>query len=164
LEARIGAQRIPHRITQRERDKPPLAKASFISDALLPALISVAAPSDVMNWARLFGHLRHRYRNYKSVRQRLNRKAGVISWFDTLSPNFFRKISSARQSYLCKRGLFASSSRKPVSFSPACTTNRSRSLVEIPGIAICLAERRNMVLRWFQNAFLGPVHDYLRFS
>jgi hypothetical protein len=38
-----------------------------------------------------------------------------------------------------------------------------RSLVEIPGIAICLAERRNMVLRCFQDGFLGHVHEYLGF-
>jgi hypothetical protein len=37
------------------------------------------------------------------------------------------------------------------------------SLVEIPGIAICLAERRNMVLRCFQDGFLGHVHKYLGF-
>ena len=43
------------------------------------------------------------------------------------------------------------------------TTKRSRSLVEIPGIAICLAERRNMVLRCFQDGFLGHVHEYLGF-
>ncbi len=36
-------------------------------------------------------------------------------------------------------------------------------LVEIPGIAICLAEWRNMVLRRFQDGFLGHVHKYLGF-
>src|SRR5436190_21929753 len=42
-------------------------------------------------------------------------------------------------------------------------TARYTSLVEIPGIAICLAERRNMVLRCFQDGFLGHVHKYLGF-
>src|SRR5437773_7836429 len=42
-------------------------------------------------------------------------------------------------------------------------TYRSRSLVEIPGIAICLAERSNMVLRCFQDGLLGHVHKYLGF-
>jgi hypothetical protein len=56
-----------------------------------------------------------------------------------------------------------SSSRNAVSFSSARTTKRSRSLVEIPGIAICLAEWRNMVLRCFQDGFLGHVHEYLGF-
>src|SRR5207253_4359497 len=37
------------------------------------------------------------------------------------------------------------------------------SLVEIPAIAIFLAERRNMVLRCFQDGFLGHVHKYLGF-
>src|SRR5437867_903940 len=37
------------------------------------------------------------------------------------------------------------------------------SLVEIPGIAICLAERSNMVLRCFQDGFLGHVHKYVGF-
>ena len=37
------------------------------------------------------------------------------------------------------------------------------SLVEIPGIAIFLAERRNMVLRCFQDGFLAHVHKYLGF-
>src|SRR4029450_13981796 len=37
------------------------------------------------------------------------------------------------------------------------------SLVEIPGISIFLAERRNMVLRCFQDGFLGHVHKYLGF-
>ena len=36
-------------------------------------------------------------------------------------------------------------------------------LVEIPGIAIFLAERRNMVLRCFQDGFLAHVHKYLGF-
>ena len=43
------------------------------------------------------------------------------------------------------------------------STYRSRSLVEIPGIAICLAEWRNMVLRCFQDGFLTHVHKYLGF-
>ena len=42
-------------------------------------------------------------------------------------------------------------------------TARYNSLVEIPGIAICLGERRNMVLRCFQDGFLGHVHTYLGF-
>ena len=42
-------------------------------------------------------------------------------------------------------------------------SKRSRSLVEIPGIAICLAEWRNMVLRCFQDGFLTHVHKYLGF-
>src|SRR5216117_3272934 len=42
-------------------------------------------------------------------------------------------------------------------------TARYNSLVEIPGIAICLAERRNMVLRCFQDGFLRHVHKYLGF-
>src|SRR6266513_2866241 len=37
------------------------------------------------------------------------------------------------------------------------------SLVEIPGIAISLAERSNMVLRRFQDGLLGHVHKYLGF-
>jgi hypothetical protein len=69
-----------------------------IFDALPRALRSVAALSGVMNWARLFGHLGRCYRNHKAVRIGLNRPAGAISWFDTLMPNFCRKISSARQS------------------------------------------------------------------
>jgi hypothetical protein len=71
-----------------------------------------------MNWARLFGHLRHRYRNHKSVRQGLNRAAGVVSWFDTLMPNFFRKISSARQSDLRKRGLLIQVQQTLSAFDP----------------------------------------------
>src|SRR6266487_5883461 len=43
------------------------------------------------------------------------------------------------------------------------STYRSRSLVEIPGIAICLAEWRKMVLRCFQDGFLTHVHKYLGF-
>jgi hypothetical protein len=43
------------------------------------------------------------------------------------------------------------------------TTKCPRSLVEISGIAIYLAERRNMVLRCFQDGFLGHVHKYLGF-
>ena len=42
-------------------------------------------------------------------------------------------------------------------------TARYNSLVEIPSIAIFLAERRNMVLRCFQDGFLGHVHKYLGF-
>jgi hypothetical protein len=42
-------------------------------------------------------------------------------------------------------------------------TTRYNSLVEIPGIAICLAERRNMVLRCIQDGFLAHVHKYLGF-
>ena len=42
-------------------------------------------------------------------------------------------------------------------------TARYNSLVEIPGIAIFLAERRNMVLRCFQDGFLAHVHKYLGF-
>ncbi len=42
-------------------------------------------------------------------------------------------------------------------------TTRYNSLVEIPGIAIFLAERRNMVLRCFQDGFLTHVHKYLGF-
>jgi hypothetical protein len=42
-------------------------------------------------------------------------------------------------------------------------TARYNSLVEIPGIAIFLAERRNVVLRCFQDGFLGHFHKYLRF-
>src|SRR6185436_18654514 len=42
-------------------------------------------------------------------------------------------------------------------------TRRYNSLVEIPGISIFLAERRNMVLRCFQDGFLGHVHKYLGF-
>src|SRR5438309_10489962 len=37
------------------------------------------------------------------------------------------------------------------------------SLVEIPAIAIFLAEWRNMVLRCFQDGFLTHVHKYLGF-
>jgi hypothetical protein len=37
------------------------------------------------------------------------------------------------------------------------------SLIEIPGIAIFLTERRNMVLRCFQDGFLAHVHKYLGF-
>jgi hypothetical protein len=40
---------------------------------------------------------------------------------------------------------------------------RYNSLVEIPGIAICLAERRNMVLWCFQDGFLAHVHKHLGF-
>jgi hypothetical protein len=47
--------------------------------------------------------------------------------------------------------------------SSARTTKRSRSLVEIPGIAIRLAERRNMVLRCLLDGFLGHVHEDLGF-
>ena len=47
--------------------------------------------------------------------------------------------------------------------SSARTTKHSRSLVEIRVSPICLAERRNMVLRCFQNGFLGHVHEYLGF-
>ena len=36
-------------------------------------------------------------------------------------------------------------------------------LVEIAPIAILLAERRNMVLRRFQDGFLAHVHKYLGF-
>ena len=43
------------------------------------------------------------------------------------------------------------------------STYRSRSLVEIPGIAIRLAEWKNMVLRCFQDGFLGHVDKYLGF-
>jgi hypothetical protein len=74
-------------------------------DALPRALRSVAATAEVMNCARLVGHLGRCYRNHKAVQIGLNRAAGVVSWFDTLVPNFFRKISSARQSDLRKRGL-----------------------------------------------------------
>src|SRR6266480_6395893 len=42
-------------------------------------------------------------------------------------------------------------------------TARYNLLVEIPGVAIFLAERRNMVLRCFQDGFLGHVHKYLGF-
>jgi len=56
-----------------------------------------------------------------------------------------------------------SSSRNAVNFSSARTTKRFPSLVEIPGIAICLAEWRNMVLRCFQDGFLTHVHKYLGF-
>jgi hypothetical protein len=52
--------------------------ADLISDALPRALLSVAASSDVMNWARVFGRLGHCYHNHKAVRTGLNRPAGVI--------------------------------------------------------------------------------------
>jgi hypothetical protein len=75
----------------------------------------------------------------------------------------FGKISLTDQDNSPKTRTAASSSRNAVSFSSARTTKRSRSLVEIPGIAICLAERRNMVLRCFQDGFLTHVHKYLGF-
>jgi hypothetical protein len=53
--------------------------ADLTSDALPRALPSVAAPSEVMNCAGLFGHLGRCYRNHKAVRIRLNRAAGVLS-------------------------------------------------------------------------------------
>src|SRR4029453_9375461 len=85
-----------------------------------------------------------------------------------LTPRFqttpsLEKISPTCQDNSPQAQITDSSSRKAVSFSSARTTKRSRSLVEISGIAICLAERRNMVLRCFQDRFLGHVHEYLGF-
>jgi hypothetical protein len=103
--------------------RPRKAKrgADLISDALPRALPSVGGPTDVMNQPGLFGHLGRRYRNHKAVQIGQNRAAGVISWFDTLMPNFFRKISSARQSDLPQARAVDSSSRNAVSISSART-------------------------------------------
>src|SRR4026207_341854 len=52
---------------------------------------------------------------------------------------------------------------RPCNTAYKVTKDSRDSLVEIPGIAICLAQRRNMVLRCFQDGFLGHVHEYLGF-
>ena len=52
---------------------------------------------------------------------------------------------------------------KCVSAAMRSRWSRYNSLVEIPGIAIRLAEWRNMVLRCFQDGFLTHVYKYLGF-
>ena len=78
--------------------------------------------------------------------------------------NFIRR---RQENFACVRIFYFGSRRKTgdvdklrlVEDFTACYN----SLVEIPGIAICLAERRNMVLQCFQDGFLGHVHKYLGF-
>src|SRR5205823_2265070 len=79
--------------------------------------------------------------------------------------NAFRRRDAGLQSRLCPRQSTAETQPhdQPDALSLSAITARYNSLVEIPSIAIFLAERRNMVLRCFQDGFLAHVHKYLGF-